>query len=178
MIPLRRAAALALAGLLAAGCADGADDELEMEPETAPETPLAQPAGGTGMAAAPLGVDSLPEGRAYLTDGEGRALYLLEGEPEGRSTCHDACAEEWPPYTVEDTARAGAMMGGPLRSDLVGTLQRDDGTTQLTYGGHAVYYYHGDEGAGQTRGHHVTDAWGEWYLVTPEGEPLEEEGGA
>lgn len=119
-----------------------------------------------------LAVDTLADAGPYLTDGDGRALYLLEGEPANASTCADACAEEWPPYVMTGTL-SETPATGPLDAALVGTIERADGRTQVTYAGHALYYYHGDTGPGETTGQDVTDAWGEWYLVTPEGEPLE-----
>lgn len=46
---------------------------------------------------------------------------------------------------------------------------------QITYNGHPLYYYVRNLGPGQTTGQDVTDAWSEWYLVTPGGKPLERE---
>jgi hypothetical protein len=46
---------------------------------------------------------------------------------------------------------------------------------QVTYNGHPLYYYVRDLGPGRTTGQHVSDAWGEWYLVTPQGAPLDEQ---
>lgn len=158
------------------GCAGEPDDSEGAAP--ALEEPAAETATEPGTlettpaAATALAVESLADGGAYLTDGSGRALYLLEGEPERESSCYDECAEEWPPFLAsEGTATA---RGTALQNDLVGTIQRRDGSTQLTYNGHALYYYHDDRAPGQTTGHDVTDQWGEWYLVQPSGEPLEE----
>lgn len=161
--------------------------ETEPEPESEPamETQVATPAPDTAAMATPtapadatggtaLTVAQAPDLGEYIADANGRALYLLEGEPQGESTCYDACAEEWLPFLAPQgipTAEAPALDEGRI-----GTLQRTDGSTQVTYDGHALYYYHDDQGAGQTTGQDVTDQWGEWYLVQPSGEPLEEGG--
>lgn len=138
-----------------------AEEERAMDPTLTPD----------GEAAVTLDVTSLDGAGEYITDGEGRALYAIEGEPEGESTCYDACAEEWPPLLVSDGDPAAAA--ATLREDQLGTLERRDGARQVTYAGRALYYYHDDTAAGQTEGHHLTDAWGEWYLVQPDGELLE-----
>ena len=56
---------------------------------------------------------------------------------------------------------------------MLGTTTRDDGTTQVTYGGHPVYYFAEDTAPGQTTGQEV-DAFGaEWYVVAPTGKAIE-----
>lgn len=168
---MKRAAAIILAAALggAAACGDTeTEQELDQEPAFERTDPVTEPA-TTGRTA--LAVDSLGPGEVYLTDADGRALYLLEGEPADSSTCYDACAEEWPPFTADQgqpTADAE-----PAQQDLIGTIQRRDGRTQVTYDGTALYYYHDDTGPGQTAGQDLTDQWGEWYLVRPDGEHLE-----
>ena len=119
---------------------------------------------------------------AYLADNQGRAVYMLEGDTDG-SKCTAACLEAWPPLQAQagTTGTAGmtgttGTMGteGNLRMNLVGTVQRADGTSQVTYNGHPLYHYTKDTGPGTTTGQGVDDQWGEWYLVTPEGEAMEE----
>ena len=113
---------------------------------------------------------------AYLADNQGRSVYMLEGDADG-SKCTAACLEAWPPLRAQaDTAGAAGTMatGGDLRMDLVGTVERADGTSQVTYNGHPLYHYAKDTGAGTTTGQGVDDQWGEWYLVTPAGEAMEE----
>lgn len=118
-----------------------------------------------------LRVDSLADAGPYLTDEEGIALYVLEDEPHGESTCYDECAEEWPPLL---TGAGDPVPGaGSVLADQLGTIERRDGSRQVTYAGRALYYYHDDQAPGDVEGHHLTDDWGEWYLVRPDGELLE-----
>lgn len=161
---------------LLAACVGDAGDDAELS-EPVPAEPVAAGAGGVPMEQpqSMLGLDSLENAGAYITGPDGRAVYLLEGEPAGQSSCYDACADEWPPLL----AGAGATDGGAagVQPNLIGTLERRDGSAQVTYGGHALYYYHDDTGPGEIKGQDVTDQWGEWYLVRPSGEPLEEHSG-
>lgn len=166
---------VALAGALLVGlaaCEAEQTPEGDIEPvaEPTPEAPIEEPAPPM-TAGAEVSVAQTGELGPYLTDARGRALYLLEEDGEGETTCVDDCAEAWPPLLASDGAPAAAHSS--IRPDLLGTLTRPDGTTQVTYGGHALYYYAQDQGPAQTTGQDVTDQWGEWYLVTPEGEPLE-----
>lgn len=167
---------LAVATLVGAAACDAGNVEEAPEAETAAEQPQAgEPVAEGGAAGgAAIAVDTLEGVGAYLTDAGGRALYLLEGEPSDSSTCYDACAEVWPPFVAEGGApQAGAA---PVQANLIGTLQRRDGRMQVTYSGHPLYYYAEDRGPGQATGQDKTDRWGEWYLVTPEGQHLEEHG--
>lgn len=173
---LPRLAALLAAALLA-GCETAEDAEVEPSAETEPVPPSpappidVAPADEAGATGAMLTVAESPEHGRYVADGEGRALYLLEGGGD----CYDACAGTWPPLLAP---RAMPMADAPgLQADRVGTAERRDGSTQVTYGGHALYHYSGDSAPGQTNGQDVTDEWGEWYLVTPAGEALEREEG-
>jgi predicted lipoprotein with Yx(FWY)xxD motif len=108
----------------------------------------------------------------YIADAEGRALYLFEADTQGRnggpagSTCKDDCAAAWPPFTTAGTTQVNEGVSG----DLVGTLEREDGATQVTYNGWPLYYYAKDEKPGDTTGHDIEDFGAEWYLLTPQGE--------
>src|SRR5690606_8599629 len=122
-------------------------------------TPSTMPSPGQAGA---LGVRTLEDGTPYLTDGAGRSLYMLITEPEGQSTCYDACAEAWPPFLATEGATPQAAGGADqVRTDRIGTLERTDGTRQVTYGGRALYYYREDRAAGDRTGQDRTDAWGE-----------------
>ena len=109
----------------------------------------------------------------FLTDGSGRPLYLFKGDRRGEggnqaeSDCYDDCAKSWPPLlTTEEPKAADAV-----RANLLGTLARKDGSTQVTYNGWPLYRYVQDVGPeGTVAGHDVEDFGEEWYLVSPAGE--------
>lgn len=106
----------------------------------------------------------------YIADSAGNALYTLEDDTDG-SKCRDECLQAWPPLLVGEVQPAA---GPQLQAGLVGTWQRPDGTTQVTYNGHMLHRYAADTGTGRTAGQGVEDQWGEWYLLTPAGELIHE----
>lgn len=105
----------------------------------------------------------------YLTDEDGRALYLFTADSKGISSCYDACAQAWPPVVTDGAPEAGAG----IRNKVLGTVKRRDGQTQVTYHGHPLYYYVKDKGSGSTAGQDVDGFGGEWYLVSPAGKKVE-----
>jgi predicted lipoprotein with Yx(FWY)xxD motif len=100
-----------------------------------------------------------------LTDGSGRAVYLWVKDTGDASSCSGACAGAWPPVTATGTVTAS---GGATASDL-GTITRSDGTKQVTYGGHPLYYYAGDSGSGMASGQGSDSFGAKWWLVSPSG---------
>jgi predicted lipoprotein with Yx(FWY)xxD motif len=79
-----------------------------------------------------------------LTNGMGRAVYLFEKDTGITSWCHGACATAWPP--VLTTGRP--VTGSGVTAALLGTVRRTNGTIQVTYGGHPLYYFSGDQHPG------------------------------
>lgn len=114
-----------------------------------------------------LAVATSDDHGVYLTDAEGRALYLfVADEGKQQSTCYDACAKAWPPYTTSGAPRAADAR---VQRALIGTTSRKDGVVQVTYGGWPLYYFVKDSEPNQTNGQDVKGFGAEWYLVTPEG---------
>src|SRR2546423_12652124 len=68
----------------------------------------------------------------YLTDGKGRTLYLFAADVSSTSTCTGQCASVWTPFSTSGTPTTS----GSAKPSLVGTSQRSDGKTQVTYAGH------------------------------------------
>lgn len=110
---------------------------------------------------------TVPEGANYITDAEGRSVYLYAEDSTGVSTCTGRCAENWPPVTIEDELVAGSG----IDPELIGSIERDDGSLQVTYAGWPLYYYARDAEAGDTRGHGLGDAF---FLISPSGDPVDE----
>ena len=100
-----------------------------------------------------------------LFDGRSRALYLFTRERSKRSRCYGACAKAWPPFVTKGKPRA--LRGA--NASLLGTTRRRDGSTQVTYAGHPLYYYVGDTKAGQILCQGVTEFGGTWWVVNPNG---------
>jgi predicted lipoprotein with Yx(FWY)xxD motif len=108
-----------------------------------------------------------------LADGKDRTLYLFLKDSGTTSECSGGCAAAWPPLTVNGTPTAGSG----AQASLVGTTTRSDGTSQVTYNGHPVYRYSGDQNAGDTAGEGL-DAFGaEWYVLSPAGDQVEDGSG-
>ncbi len=103
-----------------------------------------------------------------IVDGHGRTLYDFVADKTSMSTCYGACASLWPPLTVAGTPKAGP---GVVAS-LLGTTKRTDGTTEVTYGGHPLYYYAGDTKPGQTTGQDINQFGALWYVLTANGKEI------
>ncbi len=101
-----------------------------------------------------------------LFDETGQAIYLFDKEKTPTPECYDACAEAWPPVLTE----GAPVAAGGARADLLGTSPRTDGSMQVTYAGHPLYYYV-NEGKNEVRCHNVNLNGGLWLVVTPDGEP-------
>ena len=108
-----------------------------------------------------------------LVNGNSQTLYLFEKDKNGKSACSGACATNWPPLLTKGTPKGS----GGVKSSLLGTTKRSDGTTQVTYNKHPLYRFVGDKGKrGATKGEGL-DAFGaEWYVVGTNGKKIEEEG--
>jgi predicted lipoprotein with Yx(FWY)xxD motif len=100
-----------------------------------------------------------------LTNGSGRAVYLWAKDTGNVSNCNGACAGAWPPVTTTGSATAS---GGAKASDL-GTITRSDGSKQVTYDGHPLYFFSGDSGPGTATGQGSDGFGAEWWLVAPTG---------
>jgi len=95
-------------------------------------------------------------------------VYLFEADKGPTSACTGACAKAWPPVTGKGVAKASAKA-----SDL-GTITRSDGTTQVTYKGHPLYYFIKDKDGGDAYGQGVKAFGASWYVLTPGGNKIDE----
>ena len=50
---------------------------------------------------------------------------------------------------------------------------RADGTTQVTYGGHPLYYFVGDKAAGDLTGQDINQFGAKWYVVGKDGKKID-----
>jgi predicted lipoprotein with Yx(FWY)xxD motif len=104
----------------------------------------------------------------FLTDGQGRTLYMFASDTATKSTCSGQCAVFWPPVT---STAAPAVSGDATMSDL-GTLKRADGSAQVTYNGHPLYYFKLDTAAGDTKGQGTDNFGAKWWVLTAKGAPI------
>jgi predicted lipoprotein with Yx(FWY)xxD motif len=125
----------------------------------------------TGGKAARLGAASSSLGR-IVVDSKGHTLYLFEKDKGRRSTCYGACAAYWPPAVTHGKPKARAG----LKQSLIGTTRRRNGSVQVTYAGHPLYRYAGDNRPGQTNGAGLQDFGGGWDPVSPAGKKVESDG--
>jgi predicted lipoprotein with Yx(FWY)xxD motif len=100
-----------------------------------------------------------------LVDRTGRALYLFTRDRTPSSRCYGACAGAWPPFLTAGKPAPGAGAQGRL----LGTTTRGDGSSQVTYAGHPLYYYVGDRHPGEVLCQGVEEFGGTWYVVTRRG---------
>jgi len=145
------------AGLLAAACGTAAGS-------TAGSTAAGTPA-SSGSTAATVIESHAGSAAPFLTNSSGRAVYLWAADSMNKSMCSGACAQAWPPVTSMGQVTAAH---GAKAADL-GTITRSDGTKQVTYLGHPLYYFAGDSGPGQTNGQGSDSFGAKWWLVTPAG---------
>jgi predicted lipoprotein with Yx(FWY)xxD motif len=135
-----------------------------------PNSPTAAASASSGTAATTIGLQSVSAipGK-FLVDGQGRALYLFEADKSTMSTCTGACAAAWPPVT----ASAMPMAGSGVSQSLLGTTKRADGTEQVTYNGHPLYYFAADTGAGMVKGQGSKEFGAGWYVLNAKGSKID-----
>jgi predicted lipoprotein with Yx(FWY)xxD motif len=91
---------------------------------------------------------------SVIVDAQGRTLYRFTAEAQGVPVCTGECVGTWPP------ALASSATGLP---EHVATVKRPDGgKLQLTYDGHPLYRYAGDQTKADANGEGVG---GQWYVV-------------
>jgi predicted lipoprotein with Yx(FWY)xxD motif len=99
-----------------------------------------------------------------LVDSQGRTVYMFGADSGTTSACTGACAAAWPPVQATGTPTAGsgantALVGG-------------NGTNQVTYNGHPLYTFSGDNQAGDTNGEGRVAFGGTWSALSPAGDPI------
>lgn len=106
-----------------------------------------------------------------LVDGRGRTLYLFLKDRGPTSSCSAECAKVWPSFTTS----AAPKPGTGATASLLGTTTRSDGTKQVTYNGHPLYYYVADKHSGQTTGEGLDQFGAEWYALSAQGTKVEKD---
>ena len=103
-----------------------------------------------------------------LVDGKGRTVYLFTKEKTAKPRCYGDCAKAWPPFLTSGKPRAGSGAD----ADLVGSHKRRSGKRQVTYKGHPLYRYIGDQRPGDIFCQNVVEFGGRWLVVSPSGSSI------
>jgi predicted lipoprotein with Yx(FWY)xxD motif len=168
----RAAAVLVFASLLLVACGSSNNSSGSSGNSGQTSNPYGAPAGSstpstTGGAAVVM--TKTGSAGTYLTDGSGKSLYLFVADTGGKSACSGSCAAVWPPLTTTGKPTAGSGANGSMLT----TITRTDGSTQVVYNGHPLYYYAADTAAGQTSGQGINTFGGLWWLVSPAGTAIQ-----
>jgi predicted lipoprotein with Yx(FWY)xxD motif len=151
---LATAAVIPLTALALASCGGGSNDATAAT--APPKTANGRPA-TVGLANSGLG--------KILVDSQGRTLYLFKKDAGTKSACFGACASDWPPLRADGKP----AVGSGASASMVGTTTRSDGKPQVTYDGHPLYLYEGDQKPGDTNGQGITAFGAAWYALSPAG---------
>jgi predicted lipoprotein with Yx(FWY)xxD motif len=171
-ISRNRIAAFAASALLFAACSNAGTGTTATPGAAATQTPASTaattpPSAGASQEAeayeVELGDAALGK---FLTGEDGKTLYLFTPDTATTSACNTGCVDSWPPFTLEadETVKGGDGVAGTF-----GTITRKDGGTQVTYNGHPLYYFSGDQAAGDTNGQGLNS---KWYVVGADGNAI------
>ena len=118
--------------------------------------------------------------KTYLADAQGRTLYFFAKDNSSSATqptnCTGGCASIWPALYLS----APPVVPSSLRASDFSSITRDPSTStgsygstttsreQLTYKGHPLYYYAGDNATrGHVEGHNFNNSGDLWFVATP-----------
>jgi predicted lipoprotein with Yx(FWY)xxD motif len=175
------ASAAATLGLLA-GCGSSKSKTSSTSAATTSSTPAATTttssggggygAGASGGSAASAVTLTTKHGKlgTILAAGPKKlTVYLFESDTPTHSTCSAACSAVWPPVTTSGSTHAS---GSAMTADL-GTIIRPDGTKQVTYKGHPLYYFSKDKDDGDSYGEGLKTFGSDWYVLAPSGKKVD-----
>ena len=157
--------ALPLAFIALAACSDDGYDKGGTAASTTADASGATPttptdaSGGVTIA---LADNSLGK---VLVDGEGRTLYLFTKDTPTVPACVGECLSNWPPLP----GATAPTLGDGLSAQDFGTISLSDGSLQITFFGHPLYFFAGDPSPGDTNGQGVGSSW---YVVDAEGNAI------
>jgi len=112
-----------------------------------------------------LSVRSTEYGKA-LFGPSGKVVYVFGADRGSTSHCYGICAKAWPPLLT-----TGKPVAGPgVEVKLLGTTKRKNGSLQVTYNRHPLYYYSADM-RGKIMCQHANMHGGLWLIIKPNGQP-------
>jgi predicted lipoprotein with Yx(FWY)xxD motif len=183
--PTALGAAAAAAAVIAAGCGgSGSSSTKTAAASNAAQTQTGSPYGASTTSAATSSTAAAPSSAAsavlvttkhntlgtILAAGPKQlTVYMFEGDKGSASACSGGCTHVWPPVTTSGTATSGgSAMAGEL-----GTITRPDGTRQVTYRGHPLYFFARDGDKGDAYGQGVVGFGASWYVLAPSGSKVD-----
>jgi predicted lipoprotein with Yx(FWY)xxD motif len=107
-----------------------------------------------------------------LAGKSGKTLYLFMADKNGKSACYGKCATFWPPLLAGKPTAGTGVKAGLLR-----TTKRKNGTMQVTYAGHPLYFFKLDKKAGQTNGEGQDFFGGKWWGLNSSGKAVKHAAG-
>jgi predicted lipoprotein with Yx(FWY)xxD motif len=114
---------------------------------------------------ATIGVASGTNLGSIIVNSQGRTVYLFRKDSGTKSSCFKQCAAQWPPLRS-----ASRPVGGTgLTVSEIGTAGRPDGGRQVTYNGHPLYLFGGDQKPGDTNGQGINAFGASWFALSPSG---------
>ncbi|HEU5324825.1 MAG TPA: hypothetical protein VFV59_02985 [Candidatus Limnocylindria bacterium] len=158
-----RAGGVASMALLLVACSASSGSSSSASAAASAAPPSSAPASAAAGDATVVVADS--DLGQILTDADGNVIYYFANDEEGVSNCEGDCLSNWPPVPVSGDPSAGDGVSAEL-----GTIDGNDGSTQLTVNGYPAYYFAGDQAAGDTNGQGVG---GIWWVFGADGEPIE-----
>jgi predicted lipoprotein with Yx(FWY)xxD motif len=111
---------------------------------------LALVVAGSALAALPrahVSVRSTSLG-SVLVDSRGHTLYAFDLDKGTKSNCIGVCAANWFPFLTT----AKPLTAGGVSAAKIGLAKRAGGKWQVMFSGHLLYFFSGDNAAGQVRG--------------------------
>ena len=166
------AASAAAAVALLAGCGSSSSSSSS----TAASTPSTSTAAATPTTTAATGPGVTVQtkkdklGTILAAGPKKLTVYMFEADKGSTSACNGACAQAWPPVT---TGAAPTSAGDAVSADL-GTITRSDGTKQVTYKGHPLYFFEKDGDAGDAYGQGSKAFGAGWYVLKANGAKVDE----
>ncbi len=164
------APAAVAAALVAAGCGGGGSGSSTSASNYGSgggsATGEEKPASDEGGEAADISVASVGDLGKVLVEGKGMTVYDFHKDKEGMPSCYGACAQAWPPVPTTGMPQPG----NGASASMLGTVERKDGTLQVTYAGHPLYTFVEDKKPGEANGNDVTAFRAQWYALKGSGE--------
>jgi predicted lipoprotein with Yx(FWY)xxD motif len=172
-VAILAAAALAL---VIAACGSSSKKTSSSSASTSPapaatSTQASQSGKGYGASGVKVSLRKVSFG-TVLVGPNSHTVYLFKKDKGTTSQCNGKCAVVWAPLTTSGQPQAGSG----LKASLLATSKRKDGTMQVTYGGHPLYYYDDDKRPGMTEGEGKKEFGAEWYAVGSDGKEVSKSG--